>query len=149
MMGDLWLHLPTPHWVFSSFWPKMALSLCPTLPLHLILPWGNFSFCFPRWKKSLKGNILLMWKRRGKKNSRSTKRHQNRWVQNYFEQWKKGLNRYIASDGEYFEGDWRINIQFLNKYIVFWSPPIYYFMRKKVNEKRRQLLGPPGKYPKW
>ena len=27
-----------PHWVFSSFWPKTAWPLCPTLPTHLILP---------------------------------------------------------------------------------------------------------------
>ena len=27
-----------------------------------------------------------------------------------FQQWKKGLERYIASNGEYFEGDWSLNM---------------------------------------
>ena len=30
---------------------------------------------------------------------------------NYFEQWKKCLNRHIASNGEYFEGDRSLNMQ--------------------------------------
>ena len=29
---------------------------------------------------------------------------------NCFEQWKKCLNRCIASNGEYFEGDWSLNM---------------------------------------
>ena len=29
---------------------------------------------------------------------------------NCFEQWEKCLNRYIASNGEYFEGDGSLNI---------------------------------------
>ena len=29
---------------------------------------------------------------------------------NYFEQWKKCLNRCIASNGEHFEGDWSLNM---------------------------------------
>ena len=29
---------------------------------------------------------------------------------NYFEQWKKGLDRCTASNGEYFEGDWSLNM---------------------------------------
>ena len=43
-MGDLWVHLPTLCWVFSSFWPKMAWPPCPTFPLHLISPWATFFF---------------------------------------------------------------------------------------------------------
>ena len=49
MMGDLRVHLPSPHWVFSSFWPKPAWPLFPTLPCHLILPWATV-FCFPSKK---------------------------------------------------------------------------------------------------
>ena len=30
---------------------------------------------------------------------------------NRFEQWKKCLYRCIASDGEYFKSDWKLNIQ--------------------------------------
>ena len=47
--------------------------------------------------------------------------------QNCFEQWKKCLDRCIASNGEYFEGDWLkhvgINTQiFINK-SCFWGVP--------------------------
>ena len=62
-MSDLRAHLPTPHWGFSSFWPKMAWPLCPTFPIHLILPDPLFCCCFPGWKKSSKGKVLPMWKR--------------------------------------------------------------------------------------
>ena len=62
MMGDLQAHLPTPCWVFSSFWPKKTWPWCLTLPMHLILPIATF-FCFPSWKKSSKRNILPMRKR--------------------------------------------------------------------------------------
>ena len=30
--------------------------------------------------------------------------------ENSFEQWKKCLNRGITSNGEYFEGDWSLNM---------------------------------------
>ena len=42
MMSNLWVHLPTLWWMFSSFWPKMAWPPCPTLPIHPILPRVNF-----------------------------------------------------------------------------------------------------------
>ena len=54
MLGDLQAHLPTQHWVFSSFLPKTAWPQYPTLSIHLILPQVTF-FCFPGWKKVLKG----------------------------------------------------------------------------------------------
>ena len=34
----------------------------------------------------------------------------NDGFKNYFEQWKKCLDRYIASNGEYFEGDYSLNM---------------------------------------
>ena len=84
MMDDLGAHLPTPHWVFNSFWPKTAWPPCPTPSIHPISPWAtSFFVCFPGWKKSSKGNILLMWKR-WNKNGRSTERHQNWQVQKLF-----------------------------------------------------------------
>ena len=47
MMGDLWAHLPTMCWVFSSFWPKIVWLLYLTLPIHLISPEVTFFVCFP------------------------------------------------------------------------------------------------------
>ena len=53
-MGDLRAHLPTPRWVLSSFWPKMAWTQCPALPIHPISPWVTF-LLFPQMKRVLKG----------------------------------------------------------------------------------------------
>ena len=66
MISDLRVHLPTLRWVFSSFWPKTAWPCAPPFLLIRSHPKWLF-FCFPRWKKSLKGNILPMWKRWNKK----------------------------------------------------------------------------------
>ena len=44
------------------------------------------------------------------KNHRSTKRHENLRVQKLFWAVGKSLNRCIASNGEYFEGDWSLNM---------------------------------------
>ena len=41
-MGDLQVHLSALCWAFSSFWPKMAWPLCPTLLIHLISPQVTF-----------------------------------------------------------------------------------------------------------
>ena len=74
MTGDLWGHLPTPCWVFSSFWPKQQDPPCPTSPIHLIWPQATF-FCFPRLKKKKSPQReTFCWYGRGEtKNGRSTK----------------------------------------------------------------------------
>ena len=53
-------------------------------------------------KKNLKGKHFAEGETKA---SRTTKGHQNQQVKNRCEQWEKHLNRYIASSGEYFEGD--------------------------------------------
>ena len=70
MTGGLWVHLLISRWVFSSFWPKTAWTLCPTLPIHPISPQQLLFICFFPWikkKKSSKGNVLPMWKKWNKK----------------------------------------------------------------------------------
>ena len=57
-MGDLQAHLPPPHWVFSSFWPKMAWYSRPTIPIHPILPPSDF-LLFPCMKEVLKGKHFV------------------------------------------------------------------------------------------
>ena len=81
MMGDLRAHLLTPHCMFSSFWPKPAWSLRPTLPIHQVLPPATF-FVSPD-ESSPQREVFCPWGRGETKNSRSTKRHQN-WVQKLF-----------------------------------------------------------------
>ena len=65
-------------------------------------------------KKSPQGEMFSRCGREETKNGRSTKRHQHRRVQNRFGPWKKCLDRCIASNGEYFEGDWSLNILRIN-----------------------------------
>ena len=82
---DGWFMCTPAHtcWVFSSFWQKWRVPHAPP---------SLFTWSCPKWlffltldeKNCSKGNILLMWKRWNKKNGRSTKRHQNWWVQKLF-----------------------------------------------------------------
>ena len=78
MMGDLWVHLPTLCWVFSSFWSKTAWFLCPTLPIHLISPCATFFVCLG--EESPQRETFCHCGIGETRNSRSTKRHQNWWV---------------------------------------------------------------------
>ena len=98
MMGDLQAHLPTLCWVFSIFWPKSPPYLAP-----------SDSLCFPTWKRSSKENVLQCG--RGETHTaEALKRIRNNKFKNCFEQWKKCLHRCIASNGEYSEGDWSLNM---------------------------------------
>ena len=80
MMGDLWVYLPTPHWVISSFWPKTAWPSCPHPPYSPYLTPSDF-FCLSRWKKSLQREMFSPCRRSETKKHRNTKRHQNWWVE--------------------------------------------------------------------
>ena len=80
-----------------------------TRPLCIQSHPQQFFFVFPD-EKSPWRETFCRWGRGETKNVRSTKRHQNWWVQNWFEQWKKSLDRCITSNGEYFEGDWSLNV---------------------------------------
>ena len=82
LMGDLQAHLPTPCWVFSSFWPKMAWPPCPILLIHPISHQATFFVClFSQMKNILKGNYCPDVEEVKQKNDRSTNKHQNWWVQ--------------------------------------------------------------------
>ena len=137
-LKSLSVHLPISWWVIYNhncphhaecsavFDKKMAWSPCPPLRIHSILPQSTFSFCFPGWKKSSKGNTLLMWKR-WNKNSRSTKRHQNWLIQTLF--WAVGKKVLIYCIKWRVFWRWlkfkcvRINTQFLiSKFCFFGSP---------------------------
>ena len=97
----------------QQFLTKNGMTPCPTLPFQLILPEWLF-FCFPGGKNSSKGNVLLMRSQCGRgetKNSKSIKRHQKSMSsKTVLSSGKKHLDRCIASNGEYFEGDWSLNM---------------------------------------
>ena len=81
MMGDLWAHLPTPYWVFSRFWPKMAWPPCSTLPIHQISPRGTFFVVALSDEKSPKRETFCCCGKGETKNGRNTKRLQNQQIQ--------------------------------------------------------------------
>ena len=108
MRGDLWAHLPTPCWVFSSFRPKTSWSPFPTLLIYPFLPQVTCS-CLPWWK-SPQRETFSPCGRGEKRNSWRTERRQNRWVQKLFWVVGKSLDRCITSKSEYFEGDWSLNM---------------------------------------
>ena len=60
----------------------------------------------PKLKKVIKGKrFASVEELKQKKMSEALKGIKINKFKNYFEQWKKHLNRCIASKGEYFEGD--------------------------------------------
>ena len=100
----------------------------PHPPYSLDLTPSDFVFVyFPVWKKSSKGNLLLMCKR-WNKNIRSTKRHQNWRVQKLFRAVEKSLYRYSALNGRVI---WRglkfkhVHNFFINKFQGLGVPLIY------------------------
>ena len=86
MMGDLGVHVPTPHWVFSSFWPKMAWSPCPhSLYSPNLAPRGIY--CFPRLKKKvLKGKCFANMEKVRLKTAEALKHIKIGEFENCFEQ---------------------------------------------------------------
>ena len=115
-------------WVFGSFWPKTALPLCPTLPIHSFwLQETFFLLLFPRRKSPQRG--MFCQRGRGKtKNGRNTKRHQNWWIQKLFWTVEKVSIVYcmkwrVLWKWLKFKHLW-INKQiFVNKFWVIWGPP--------------------------
>ena len=148
MMGDLRAHLPTPCWVFSSFWPKMVWPPCVTLPIHHISP--PATFCFPGWKKFLKGQCFCQCGRDETKSVRSTKWHQNGWVQKLFWAVEK-ISRLVCCNKWRALWRWlkfkhvRMNTQcFINKFQVFGASPfIWWVPRTDALPSNPNTLAPP------
>ena len=106
---DGWLPSAPAHAALSAqqfLTTITACPPCPSLPIHPIIP---RLFCFHRWKV-LKRKCFCRCGRRETKNGRSINRHQNRWAHRLFGAVEKRLDRCIASNGEYFEGDWSLNM---------------------------------------
>ena len=130
MMGGLHAHLPTPAQSVQQFLTKKSMTPKPHPPYSPYLTRSNF-FSFPGWKKSSKGNILLMWKRWNKQTNKMVETLKGVKInkfRNCSEQWKKRVKRYIAANGEYFESDWNLNVRistqfFINKFHFEGVPP--------------------------
>ena len=98
----------TKPWVWNNFYPKTAWPSFSTRHIHLISLRAT-SFYSPEWKKSSKENVLRTWKRWKKKTTKALRGIILQEFQDCFEKWKTRLDRCIASNGQYFEGDWICN----------------------------------------
>ena len=89
MMGDLGAHLPTPHWVFSSFLPKKSWLPLPLFTLSH-LEW--LFFVFLDEKRPQREMFCQCWRGETKKMAEAVKGKNIDGFRN-FKQWKKSLNR--------------------------------------------------------
>ena len=79
-------------------------------PCSTVSPREIFFCLFPWMKKVLKGKYFAGVKEEKQKTAKVLKGIKIYKFKNCSEQWKKHLDRCIASSGEYFEGDWSLNI---------------------------------------
>ena len=108
---DRWFTSAPAHTKLSvqQFLTKNGMTPCPTLPIHLISPLERFLFFW--MKKVLKGKSFADVEE-VKQKTAEAKRHQNWQVQKtVLSSGQKSLGRCIAANGEYFEGDWSLNME--------------------------------------
>ena len=106
---DGWLTSRPIHTVVSiqQFLIKNCLTPMPHFLYSPDLTPRDFLFvCFPVWKEKFPQGEMFCWCGRGEtKKGRSSKRHQNWRAQKLFCTVEKCLDRCVASNGEYLEGD--------------------------------------------
>ena len=93
--GWFQVYLPTTHWVFSLFWPKMAWTPCLILLIHMFWPSRDSFFVSldeesPQREMSWPyGNGKSKKQKQNKKTAEALKGVKIDAFRNYFEQWKK------------------------------------------------------------
>ena len=125
---------------FSEFFWRLFQSICPfhdgwfmSAPIHTTLSvhsvfdqkwydshappslstWSHPKqlLLFPQMNKALKRKLLADVEEMNPKMAEALKKGVKiDGFKNCFKQWKKCLNRCTASNGEYFEGDWNVNM---------------------------------------
>ena len=103
MMGDLRVHLPILCCV-QQFFPQNGMTPVPHPPYSPDVAPSDF-FLFLYMKKVLKGKCFADVEKVKQKMAEALKGIKIDEFKNRFEQWKKWLIGYIASNGEYFEAD--------------------------------------------
>ena len=98
-MGDLQVQLPTQSLSVQQF-----LTPKPHPPYSPNLTPSNF-FLLPQMKKVLKDKRFASVQEVKQKIAEALKGIKIRELENYLKQREKCLNRFIVSNGEYFEGD--------------------------------------------
>ena len=89
-----------PAECLAGFDQKWQDSSMPHPPYSPDFAQSNL-FCFPEWKESSKGNILLMWKRWNRKNNKAPKGIKINEFKNCFEPWlvSSGLSAGLQPKG--------------------------------------------------
>ena len=87
----------------QQFLTKNSMTPVPTLPIHPVLP--QVAFFVSLMKKVLKGKHFANVEEVKQKTAEAPTGIKIDEFKNCFEQWKKRVNRCIASNGGYFEGD--------------------------------------------
>ena len=83
----------------------------PHPPYSFDLTCKRLFVCLFHWmKKVLKGKIFGYMEEVKQKTVEALKGINTDQFKNCLEQWGKSLDRCIASNGEYFEGDWSLNM---------------------------------------
>ena len=93
----------------SAVFDQNGMTLCPTLPIHLILCPQQLFF-FPWIKKVLKGKHFADAVEVKQKMAEAPKDFKIDKFKTRSERWKNHLVRCTASNGEYFEGNWSLNM---------------------------------------
>ena len=95
----------------TSLSVQQFLTLCPTLPIHHILPGATFFVCSFSWmKKSHQGKHYANVGEVNQKRAEVLKGIKIEKFKNLFWAVEKHLDRCIASKGEYFEDNWSLNM---------------------------------------
>ena len=110
---DGWFTSVPAHTVLSvqQFLSKNGITLVPHPSYSPDLPRISWSDSFVSLDEKSPHGETFCWCGRGEtKNSRSTERHQNRWIQELFWAVERSLDICITPNGEYFKGDWSLNM---------------------------------------
>ena len=107
---DGWFTSASVHTLLSGqqFLTKTAWPPCPTLPTHLVLLLVTFCLFVSLDGKSSQRETFC-WCRETK-TAEALKGIRINEYKNCSEQRRKRLDRGVASNGQYFEGDWSLNI---------------------------------------
>ena len=92
----------------AVFYQKTARPLSAPTPTHPILT-SDF-FLFAQMKELLKGKHFANVEKVKQKMAEALKSFKIDEFKNCFEQWEKYVHRCITSNGEYFEGNWSLNM---------------------------------------
>jgi len=107
--GDWWFHHDNApaHSAISvtTFMARNGLAALPHPPYSPDVAPSDFFFLFPRMKRNLKGKHFADVEEVKRKTTEALANIKEDEFKNCFEQWQKRMDKCIAANREYFEGD--------------------------------------------